>query len=72
MCYPPPYTVWQQLKSPNPLQPIISIHILCTIYLYVSFATGELAIISFILMILMKDSVLLLWEEIRCWLLWGF
>lgn len=38
---PPPYTVWQQLKSPNPLQPIISIHILCTIYLYVSFATDK-------------------------------
>ena len=82
LCVTPPYTVWQQLKSPNPLQPIISIHILCTIYLYVSFATDKenrlkskplgMAIISFILMILMKDSVLLLWEEIRCWLLWGF
>ena len=31
-----------------------------------------LAIISFIIMILMNDSVVLRWGEIRCWSLLGF
>ena len=34
--------------------------------------TLRFAIISFILLILMNDSVVLLWGEIRCWSLLGF
>ena len=61
----------------NPLQPNISVNILQTVVHKISYGVDrenlfnnqellQLVIISFILMTLMPDSVVTLWEEITC------